>query len=798
MRPIGGAAFTRELEQQTRPGLQRFERQLNQSERTFGRFARGSLIGTGALHSFGRAAVFASSTLLGGYGLTFALRASVDAARDAQVVQANLENAVRSSGIAYRLYRGEINATLKATNALGFTTDETGRSYATLIRATGDVAKANRDQALAANIARATNRSLEVATRAVAQAEAGRAGALQRLVPGIEKGAKAQKALGDATRITAGAAAKYGDTFAGSQARLNAAISETEVTIGNALLPTVKRLSNQLADWLDKSENQKRIQQDVNKLLHAGGIAAHDLGDGLKFVKSVADPLIETVGGLEKAVKLLLLAMAVSKVRAFAGALGLVGPAAIKAGAGIAAGEAEIAAASKAGLLARLFGGGGSALGPLGLAVGGGYALGQIFDKNKYSEQDLYRTAGRGGPAGQLAQQVIAKSGLPGVLRFADVLPALQANTLSVAAVQTLKVRFATDDDYNAALAYARQNARASGAAAGAVERAIKPIARFGGALGATGLAALTPRDRNALARSAAIGSPGTADDLRALTEQRRLLGQAIAVETGRLQNAVNAKQARKFADNLQTLQDQDNAALAQIQQIQAQAAQDARDKAAKIKAAAEKARRAREQAIRDTATTVQVGFQDITRGVVLGIDIVELAKAREKAAKAAAAPKALALDIQENALTLARQVADLAVARAGTNQALLDKATELERKADRRLIKFYADQERNAKTRLDRQAAAQKKIAAQIDLVGLKKPTAASGYTLQELFAEAGSELAQYGGNVGGPLSSQDARASFAGAVKTQQTTVVQNFYGERNAGQGLADAYRVARNMK
>jgi hypothetical protein len=155
---------------------------------------------------------------------------------------------------------------------------------------------------------------------------------------------------------------------------------------------------------------------------------------------------------------------------------------------------------------------------------------------------------------------------------------------------------------------------------------------------------------------------------------------------------------------------------------------------------------------------------------------------------------------VQEGALTIARQAADLAVARAGTNKTLLDKATELERKADQRLIKFYKD--RIAATKgLARQNYQQQLLAAQIDLAGLAKNKATGGYTLQELFAEAGSELALYGSNVGGPgtpLSPQDARASLAGTIKTHQTTVVQNFYGERGTGQAISDAYRVAKNMK
>lgn len=829
VRAVGGPEFSRSLNQQTTPALQKFSRQVHQAEQGVGRFSRGALIGTGVLHSFGRAAVFASTTLLGGYGLTFALRKSLDAARNAGVVQGQLANAVQSAGIAFGLYRGDINQALAATEALGFSSDETGRSYATLIRATRDVTKSTRDQALAANIARATNRSLEQATKAVAQAEAGRAGALQRLLPGIEKGATAQKALAEATRITAGAATKYGDTFAGSQARLAAAISKTEVTIGTALIPTVTRLSTRLSDWLDKSKNQKRIQDDVTQAVRLGSEFVRDAASAYDHLKGPVKFVVEALGGFKQVIEGIIALKLARMLGVTARSFLQVQEASAKTAAVVATNSAaEVAAirevgtaastsAGRVGLLSTRL----TTLGKLGVIGVTLDVFTNFLPQNPNIPNPLkgIPIAGKvfgfgqnltGGNPEDLSQVPKVKNALKFFrgskdLGVTDVIGDIQTGALATKDIQKLHGSFADDFNYQAALLVARTVGKRRADAALARMRAVGPGSPlYGGTFGPGGLAALTPLARNALARTSAAGTPGSADDLRALAEQRLLLGRQIEVESGRLANAVNRKQAQKFADNLRALQDEDNAAADQIASIHEQAAQAAARNAARIKAADAKAKAAALEAGRRTEYLAQFALGEATRGVTLGVETKKLDKAAATAKAVAAKARQKMLDIKEGALTLERQAADLAVARAGDNQTLLDKAIALERRADQKLIKYYAEREKAAKTALERQDAAQKKIATQIDLAGLKRGKTAGGFTLGQLFAEASSEFALYGGNVGGPgspLSPQDARGQLGGIIgthKTQQTTVVQNFYGDRSAGQGIQDAYRVARNMK
>lgn len=752
VRPLA-TGFGSELDRQTGPALRRFSGQLRQTEREASRFGRGALVGTGALQGLGRAAAFASTSFIGGAGLVYAIKASVNQATEQTRILSNLQNAVKASGQSWSDYRVQIEQATQKTKALSaFDDEELYGSLQTLIRATGDVTKSLKLNALAADIARGSGKSLAAVSLAVAKTAEGQTGALKRYIPAVVSAKTSTEALRLATEKYAGASEAFTKTAAGSQERLTVAIQDTEKAVGRALLPTITRLQGRLSDWLGNTKNQERIQRDVNQAVKVGTGLVKDISGALKTADHVIEPVVDHLGGLKKTLELIAALLVANKVRNFATALGFIGPAAKTAAVEVGALNTQLAVlegggiggsagkVAKVGILSRLA----SALGPAGFAVAAGYTLGQIFDKNSYSLNELYKKVGKGDPTG-LAQKVLTSIGAPSVLRFIDVFPALRANLLSVAAVQSLKVRFATDGDYNAALAYAKQNARAAKGAAAAVAaaagRATPDLPGGVGGSSAIGLAALTARARNQLALTQAAGTPGTADDLRALAEQRRLLGRAIETETDRLRHALNAKQAQKFADNLQALTEEDNRAAADIANIEQAAADKAAAARQKIKDAADRQERINAQLIADATRASQKRVAAMGKLGDLLIKNVKAMFAKRRAAAAAIA----------------------SVSR-GTFEKPID-------------------------------------LPGKIGGSGRVGGGAGGGYTLEQLFEEASSEFALYGSNVGGPgtpLSPQDARGAFAGTVKTHQTTVVQNFYGQRDTGQAMRDAQSVARNAK
>jgi hypothetical protein len=127
-----------------------------------------------------------------------------------------------------------------------------------------------------------------------------------------------------------------------------------------------------------------------------------------------------------------------------------------------------------------------------------------------------------------------------------------------------------------------------------AVEDAAKGVSGIGLAAAAReaarprGEAAIGPGQRLGLAAARADITPGSADNLKVLVEQRELFAKQIQSLQNRLSGATG-KKARDLVDQLRTVLQDDAAALSEITSIQQANAQTAADAAAKIKAASAK-----------------------------------------------------------------------------------------------------------------------------------------------------------------------------------------------------------------
>lgn len=134
------------------------------------------------------------------------------------------------------------------------------------------------------------------------------------------------------------------------------------------------------------------------------------------------------------------------------------------------------------------------------------------------------------------------------------------------------------------------------------------------------------------------------------------------------------------------------------------------------------------------------------------------------------------------------------------------DRALKTRRDAQKLLIRFWREQAKNDRLSALEQLQAQgQAIAAQNDLrnIGKKDKTGdgGRGFTLSELFAEAGDQFATYGSNVGpagSPLSAQDARGGLAQTIKTHQVHVTQIFNIPVPTSQAMIDARNAAKNLQ
>jgi len=176
-----------------------------------------------------------------------AIHAADAAAQDAKS-QALLANAMTNGAHASK---SQIQATEDwidaQSRATGVTDDELRPALATLVRATGDVAKSQKALKTAMDISAATGKPLKSVTDAIAKGYGGNTSALSRLVPGISKAALESKnfgrILGEVQQKTKGAAREAGQTAAGQMQRFKNSLGETQEAIGAALLPALEKLT---------------------------------------------------------------------------------------------------------------------------------------------------------------------------------------------------------------------------------------------------------------------------------------------------------------------------------------------------------------------------------------------------------------------------------------------------------------------------------------------------------------------------------------------------------------------------
>ena len=542
----------------------------------------------------GGAIRFASTALIGGYGLLYGLKATLKAAQEHQVVMGQLRVAVRDAGLSYREQAAGIRVALKAREDLGFTEESTVRSYITLVRATKDVTKATELQGVAANIARARNVPLEQATNAVAKAVAGQGTALKRLIPGLDNTAKGYALVTDAARRTAGAAAVYATSAAGAQARFDVALHRTSVTIGTALLPTVTQYLTKGANWLDQGKNQARVQRDVREAVHAGTEAIHGLTVGVHLLTPGIKSVIGVLGGFQHATELAFgvyllrkLTAARRGVNALLTDLKLIGPATVASTAEADTALAGMTAAErKAAANAPRGGGGGGG----GFTKRAGQALAAAF-LYPY-EREFFKEAFGVDAGGNLSGAADFSGRKPG-----DVVTDTSGARLIVGPDGKL---------YSPAQLRAKARERAKHDAPR--DTSMVALARAQAA-GAKSGKALIPRSITDALNAAAL-TPGTADDLRAAQAEEGYL---------RAQLARTKKGTQLYSDILAALvsaHSQTQGVLSQMAGVQRKGV------SARAKAARERAQDIREkqrayvQAQKDTATELKLEVENAKLGV--------------------------------------------------------------------------------------------------------------------------------------------------------------------------------------
>jgi hypothetical protein len=155
---------------------------------------------------------------------------------------------------------GATNAQIKATEgyitqtslAFGVTDDELRPSLERLARATGDVEKAQKLQALALDISAGSGKSLEAVSNALGKATEGNTAALGKLGVGLSAAQLKTLSMDEITKKLADTfenqASTKADTFQGKLDRLNIAFDEGKETVGSFVLDALTPLVTAFVD----------------------------------------------------------------------------------------------------------------------------------------------------------------------------------------------------------------------------------------------------------------------------------------------------------------------------------------------------------------------------------------------------------------------------------------------------------------------------------------------------------------------------------------------------------------------
>ena len=215
---------------------------------------KNGLLASGALGKMEKASKLAGTALLG-LGGAFAVFgvASVETLDKVEKSQANLEVAVKNTGVAYEEAKPYIDSHAKAMMALGFTYDDTYAALAKMTAASGSPKVALESLGVAADLARAKQISLADAGTLVARASIGQAKglgdlgiALGKTLPKGATMAQIFKAIED--RV-GGSAKAFKETLSGGIAVARANFQALEVQVGTALVPALIKVT----DWITKT-----------------------------------------------------------------------------------------------------------------------------------------------------------------------------------------------------------------------------------------------------------------------------------------------------------------------------------------------------------------------------------------------------------------------------------------------------------------------------------------------------------------------------------------------------------------
>ena len=239
------------------------------------------------------AGVFATEKLLE-FG-----KKSVEAFAADQKSAAILTNTLGNLGQAFANVPVE-NFITKLSELNGIAKTDLRNSFDTLVRSTGDAAKAQDLLNLALDVSAGTGKDLALVSTALAKGYAGNFAALSKLGAGLTAAELKSKNFDLVQKHLAatfkGDAAIAAETFSGKLARLKTSFEEFKITIGSGLVDAFTTLTKG-GDLTAFQETMHNVAMDVADMIRGIGIFGGDIASIVSKVNSISGGLIGKILG---------------------------------------------------------------------------------------------------------------------------------------------------------------------------------------------------------------------------------------------------------------------------------------------------------------------------------------------------------------------------------------------------------------------------------------------------------------------------------------------------------------------
>lgn len=266
----------------------------------------------GAFETLGKVGILGVITAIGA-AIGF-LGLATKAAADEQIGVTKLNTALKANIKGFNGNTDAIEAVIKKREDLAFSDDDLRASLASLVVKYHDVARAQRIQSVAMDVARLKGISLADATALVSKGMDGNAKVLKQLGIILPKTATEQDRLTAIQKKAAGQAAAYAKTAIGGQQAFQIAIQDVVEDIGAGLLPimtqaftwlrtqaipAVRGIVGRIQAWM--TANRPLIDQIRNVLVKVIGMAIEKIHGVVTWIGK----LVGTIAGNKDAMNVL-------------------------------------------------------------------------------------------------------------------------------------------------------------------------------------------------------------------------------------------------------------------------------------------------------------------------------------------------------------------------------------------------------------------------------------------------------------------------------------------------------------